>query len=114
MVNFVLYTKPEPTFDYYNDFVTTSVNKIGKYYLEMQTDGNLALFDRELPRGLEAVLWSSGTSGYGDPSTLTRYNDGTSAVWYPPDNVYGGRAGAYSYELVGRIPTQSEADWAPQ
>ena len=27
----VLYTKPEPTFDYYNDFVTTSVNKIGKY-----------------------------------------------------------------------------------
>ena len=51
---------------------------------------------------------ASGTSGYG-PSTLTRYNDGTSAVWYPPDNQ-NGRSGAFSYELVGRLPTQAEAD----
>ena len=106
---FVLYTKPEPTFDYYNDFVTTSVNKIGNYYLEMQTDGNLVLYDRELPRGLEAVLWASNTVAYGEITSLTRYSDGTKSVWYPPDNQ-NGRSGAYSYELVGRIPTQAEAD----
>lgn len=107
--NFVIYTKPEPTYDYYNDWATGTQNPIGRYKIVMQNDGNLVVYNRDIASGPDAVLWASNTVKYNDISSLTRYSDGTQSVWYPPD-VDLGRSGAFSYELVGRQPTQAEAD----
>ena len=54
-------------------------------------------------------MWSPNIYKIGTVTSLTRQNDGTSDLWYPTD-VGLGRSGGFSYELVGRAPTESEAN----
>ena len=106
--NFVIYTKPEATYDFFNNWASNSVRGLGDYKLVMQTDGNLVIYDNDLT-GVESVLWSPNVYKVGTVTSLTRQSDGTAAIWYPAD-VGLGRSGAFSYELVGRSPTESEAN----
>ena len=110
--NFVIYTKPEPTYDFYNNWASNSVRGLGDYKLVMQGDGNLVIYDNSVSRddyNGGSVLWSPNVHKIGPVTSLTRQNDGTAAIWYPSD-VGLGRSGAFSYELVGRSPTESEAN----
>ena len=110
--NFVIYTKPEPTYDYYNNWASNSVRGIGDYKLVMQADGNLVIYDTSVDRDDYeggSVVWSPNIHKIGQVSSLTRLNDGSAAVWYPAD-VGLGRSGAFAYELVGSTPTESQAN----
>jgi lambda family phage minor tail protein L len=107
--NFVTYTKPEPVTKYAK-WATNTINPLGDYVLVMQNDGNLVIYNNALARNDYAggsVIWNTGTHRAATASGASFYQvDG--ANQFVPANVYGGRAGALGYELVGSQPSSGQ------
>ena len=107
--NFVTYTKPEPV-EKYAKWRTNTVRPLGDYVLVMQNDGNLVIYNNALARNDYeggSVIWNTGTHRAATASGASFYQvDG--ANQFVPANVYGGRAGALGYELVGSQPSSGQ------
>jgi hypothetical protein len=107
--NFVTYTKPEPVFKYAK-WATNTIRPLGDYVLVMQNDGNLVIYNNALARNDYAggsVIWNTGTHRAATASSASFYQV-DSANQFVPANVYGGRAGALAYELVGSQPSSGQ------
>ena len=76
----------------------------------MQNDGNLVIYNNALARNDYeggSVIWNTGTHRAATASGVSFYQV-NSANQFVPANVYGGRAGALGYELVGSQPSSGQ------